>query len=75
MRRLFSTTAIFGNSALSLGAAPNSPKSQKFPNPTRWAKPPGMASNSHGRTTASGEPYDMFQFHRRPPPTPSRHVG
>jgi len=63
MRRLFSTTAILAILALSLEQHRIPPKSQKFPNPTRWAKPPGMASNSMAgpppaasRTTCSSSP-------------------
>ena len=72
MRRLFSLTVMVAFLALSLTAAPNIPPGSK--NSASKAYQIGKASwygkQFHGRTTASGEPYDMFQFtaaHRQLP--------
>jgi len=70
MRRLFSSTAILAVLALSLGAASNSPQKSKESKPYQVGKASWYGKQFHGRTTASGEPYDMFQFtaaHRQLP--------
>ncbi len=71
MRRLFSSTAIIAILVMSLGAAePNSPRKSKDPKPYQVGKASWYGKQFHGRTTASGEPYDMFQFtaaHRQLP--------
>jgi rare lipoprotein A len=70
MRRLFSSTAILMILALSLGAASNSPQKSKEAKPYQVGKASWYGKQFHGRTTASGEPYDMFQFtaaHRQLP--------
>jgi len=70
MRRLFSSTAILAVLALSLGAASNSPQRTKESKPYQVGKASWYGKQFHGRTTASGEPYDMFQFtaaHRQLP--------
>ena len=70
MRRLFSSTAILAILAISLGAASNSPQKSKESKPYQVGKASWYGKQSHGRTTASGEPYDMFQFtaaHRQLP--------
>jgi rare lipoprotein A len=70
MRRLFSSTAILAILAVSLGAASNSPQKSKGSKPYQVGKASWYGKQFHGRTTASGEPYDMFQFtaaHRQLP--------
>ena len=71
MRRLFSSTAIVAILVMSLGAAePNSPRESRDPKPYQVGKASWYGKQFHGRTTASGEPYDMFQFtaaHRQLP--------
>jgi len=72
MRRLFTTTAILAFLTLSLGAATNSPQKTKISasKPYQVGKASWYGKQFHGRTTASGEPYDMFQFtaaHRQLP--------
>ena len=70
MRRLFSSTAILAILAISLGAASNSPQKSKESKPYQVGKASWYGKQFHGRTTASGEPYDMFQFtaaHRQLP--------
>ena len=70
MRRLFTSTAILVIFALSLGAASNSPQKSKESKPYQVGKASWYGKQFHGRTTASGEPYDMFQFtaaHRQLP--------
>ena len=70
MRRLFSSTAIVAILVASLAAAPNSPRKSKDPKPYQVGKASWYGKQFHGRTTASGEPYDMFQFtaaHRQLP--------
>src|SRR5947209_19550651 len=72
MRRLFTTTAILAFLTLSLGAATNSPQKSKISasKPYQVGKASWYGKQFHGRSTASGEPYDMFQFtaaHRQLP--------
>jgi rare lipoprotein A len=77
MRRLFSSLAMLTLLAVSLAAAPNiSPASKNVKAKNSASKPYQIGKASwygkqfHGRTTASGEPYDMFQFtaaHRQLP--------
>jgi len=70
MRRLFSTTAILAILALSLGAAPNSPQKSKVSKPYQVGKASWYGKQFHGKTTASGEDFDMFEFtaaHRKLP--------
>lgn len=71
MRRLFSSTAIIAILVMSLGAAePSSPRKSKDPKPYQVGKASWYGKQFHGRITASGEPYDMFQFtaaHRQLP--------
>ncbi len=70
MRRLFSSTAILAILAISLGAASNSPQKAKESKPYQVGKASWYGKQFHGRTTASGEQYDMFQFtaaHRQLP--------
>jgi rare lipoprotein A len=70
MRRLFSSTAILAILAISLGAASNSPQKSKESKPYQVGKASWYGKQFHGRTTASGEQYDMFQFtaaHRQLP--------
>ena len=70
MRRLFSSAAILAILALSLGAASNSPQKSKESKPYQVGKASWYGKQFHGRTTASGEQYDMFQFtaaHRQLP--------
>jgi len=71
MRRLFSSLAMLGLLAVSLAAAPNiSPGSKSASKPYQIGKASWYGKQFHGRTTASGEPYDMFQFtaaHRQLP--------
>ena len=72
MRRLFSSLAMLTLLAVSLAAAPNiSPGSKNSASkPYQIGKASWYGKQFHGRTTASGEPYDMFQFtaaHRQLP--------
>src|SRR4051794_10592650 len=72
MRRLFNSLAIPPLSAVSLAAAPNIPPGSKnsASKPYQIGKASWYGKQFHGRTTASGEPYDMFQFtaaHRQLP--------
>jgi rare lipoprotein A len=72
MRRLFSSLAMLTFLAVSLAAAPNiSPGSKHSGSkPYQIGKASWYGKQFHGRTTASGEPYDMFQFtaaHRQIP--------
>jgi rare lipoprotein A len=72
MRRLFSSLAMLTLLAVSLAAAPNnSPGSRTSASkPYQIGKASWYGKQFHGRTTASGEPYDMFQFtaaHRQLP--------
>ena len=72
MRRLFSSLAMLTLLAVSLAAAPNiSPGSKNSSSkPYQIGKASWYGKQFHGRTTASGEPYDMFQFtaaHRQLP--------
>src|ERR1700750_3041919 len=71
MRRLFSSTAIVAILVMSLGAAePNSPRESRDTKPYQVGKASWYGKAFNGRTTASGEPYDMFQFtaaHRQLP--------
>jgi rare lipoprotein A len=70
MRRLFTTTAILAILTLSLSAATNSPQKSKVSKPYQIGKASWYGKQFHGRITASGEQYDMFQFtaaHRQLP--------
>ena len=70
MRSLFTTTAILAILTLSLGAATNSPQKSKVSKPYQVGKASWYGKQFHGRITASGEQYDMFQFtaaHRQLP--------
>src|SRR5215813_11378509 len=74
MRRLQSLISFVGVTflAISVFAAPNVPTKTKVTDlkPYQVGKASWYGKQFHGRTTASGEPYDMFQFtaaHRQLP--------
>lgn len=62
-RALTHVLAVFFLTA-NLGAAPapNSSKSRKSPKPYQIGKASWYGKYFHGKTTASGEPYNMFDF-------------